>query len=95
MHGDSLKKNSVFSRLKLLNKHFSKMTFFISVLPVVYCGGGEISPTVKPNSRSWLEGQPMFPFPWGVKGKYFEKTHYEANILLRHMLNSAQSITRA
>ena len=65
------KKNSVFSRLKLLNKHFSKMTFFISVLPVVYCGGGEISPTVKPNSRSWLEAQPMFPFPWGVMGKNF------------------------
>jgi hypothetical protein len=48
------------------------MTFFLnSVLPVVYCGSGEISPIVKPNSRSWLEGQPMFPFPWGVKGKKF------------------------
>ncbi len=48
------KKNSVFSRLKLFNKHFSKMTFFslMSVLPVVYHGGGEISLTVKPNSRS-------------------------------------------
>ena len=67
------KKNSVFLRLKLLNKHFSKMTFFslISVLPVVYCGGGEISPTVKPNSRSWLEAQPMFPFSWGVMWKEF------------------------
>ncbi len=69
-------------------------SFFISVLPVVYCGGGEISPTVKPNCRSWLEAQPMFPFSWRVWGKNFEKTHYEANILLRHMLNSAQSITR-
>jgi hypothetical protein len=66
------KKNSVFSRLKLLNKHFSKMTsFFISVLSVVYCGGGEISPTVKSNSRSWLEAQPMFPFTWGVMGEKF------------------------
>jgi hypothetical protein len=66
------KKNSVFSRLKWLNKPFSKMTsFFNSVLPVVYCGGGEISPRVKPNSRSWLEGQPILPFPWGVKGKNF------------------------
>jgi hypothetical protein len=45
--------------------------FFISVLPVVYCGGGEISPTVNPNSRSWLEAQPMFPFPWGIMGKKF------------------------
>jgi hypothetical protein len=52
--GRFLKKNSVFSSFKMLNKHFSKMTFFslISVLPVVYCQGGEISPTVKPNSRS-------------------------------------------
>jgi hypothetical protein len=67
------KKNSVFWRLKLLNKHFSKMTFFslISVLPVVYCGDGEILPTVKPNSRSWLEPQPMLPFSWGVKKKIF------------------------
>jgi hypothetical protein len=72
LQGDSLKKNSVFSSLKLLNKHCSKMNFFfISVLPVVYCGGGEISPTVKPNSKSWLETQPMFPFPWGVMGKKF------------------------
>jgi hypothetical protein len=56
----------------LLNKPFSKMTFFLTVfLPVVYCGGGEISPTVKPNSKSWLEGQPMLPFPWVVKGKNF------------------------
>ena len=49
------------------------MTFFslIQVLPVVYCGGGEISPRVKPNSRSCLEAQPMFPFPWGVMGKIF------------------------
>jgi hypothetical protein len=38
-------------------------------LPVVYCGGGEISPTVKPNSRSCLEAQPMFPFPWGGYGE--------------------------
>jgi hypothetical protein len=45
--------------------------FFISVLSVVYCGAGEISPTVKPNSRSWLEGQPMFPFSWGVMVKKF------------------------
>ncbi len=60
-------------RLKLLNKHFSKTTFFslISVLPVVYCGSGEISPTLKPNSRSWLEPHPMLPFLWGVKGKIF------------------------
>ncbi len=66
------KKNRVFSRLKLLNKPFSKMTFFLnSVLLVVYCGGGEISPTLKTNSRSWFEGQPMFPFPWGVMGKKF------------------------
>jgi hypothetical protein len=67
------KKNSVISRLKLLNKHFSKMTFLflISVLPVVYCGCGEILPTVKPNSRSWLEDQPMFQFPWAVMGKIF------------------------
>jgi hypothetical protein len=65
------KKNSVFSRLKLFNKHYSKMTFFISVLSVVYCGGGEISPTVKPNSRSWLEAQPMFPFSWWVMWKEF------------------------
>ena len=49
------------------------MTFFslIQVLPVVYCGGGEISPRVKPNSRSCLEAQPMFPFPLGVMGKIF------------------------
>jgi hypothetical protein len=43
----------------------------ISVLSVVYCGGGEISPTVKPNSRSRLEAQPMFPFSWGVMWKEF------------------------
>jgi hypothetical protein len=67
------KKKSVFLPLKWLNKHFSNMTFFslIQVLPVVYCGGGEISPRVKPNSRSCLEAQPMFPFPWGVMGKIF------------------------
>ncbi len=67
----SFKKNSVFSRLKLLNKHFSQITFFslISVLPVVYCGSGKILPTLKPNSRSWLEPQTMLPFSWGVKGK--------------------------
>jgi hypothetical protein len=48
------------------------MTFsLIQVLQVVYCGGGEISPTVKPNSRSCLEAQPMFPFPWGFMGKIF------------------------
>ncbi len=72
------------------------MTFFslIQVLPLVYCGGGEISPTVKPNSRSCLEAQPMSHFHGGLWGKYFEKTH-EAEILLRQMLNSAQSITRA
>jgi hypothetical protein len=46
-------------------------SFFISVLSVVYCGGGEISLTVKPNSRSWLEAQPMFSFSWGVMGKNF------------------------
>jgi hypothetical protein len=67
------KKKSVFLPLKWLNEHFSYMTFFslIQVLPVVYCGGGEISPRVKPNSRSCLEVQPMFPFPWGVMGKIF------------------------
>jgi len=67
------KKKSVFLPLKLLNKLFSNMTFFslIQVLPVVYCGSGEISPRVKPNSRSCLEAQPMFPFPWGVMGKIF------------------------
>jgi hypothetical protein len=39
---------------KTKKEEFSKMTFFslIGVLPVVYCGCGEISPTVKPNSRS-------------------------------------------
>ncbi len=36
-----------------------------------YCGGGKFSPTVKPNSGSCLESQPMFPFPWGVMGKIF------------------------
>ena len=47
------KKISVFSPLKLLNKHCSEMIFFfIRVLPVVYCGCGEISRTIKPNSRS-------------------------------------------
>ncbi len=68
-----LKKKSVFSPLKLLNKHFSNMIYFslIQILPVVYCGGGEISPTLKPNSGSCLESQPMFPFPWGVMGKIF------------------------
>jgi hypothetical protein len=67
------KKSSVFLHLKLFNKHYSKMTyyFFISVLSVVYCGGGEISPTVKPNSRSWLEAHPLFPFSWGVMWKEF------------------------
>jgi hypothetical protein len=67
------KKKSVFLPLKWLNKHFSNMSFFsmIQVLLVVYCGGGEISPGVKPNSRSCLEAQPMFPFPWGVMGKIF------------------------
>ena len=43
----------------------------ISVLSVVYCGGGEISPTVKPNSRSKLESQPMFPFSLRVMWKEF------------------------
>jgi len=66
-------KKSVFLPLKLLNKLYSNMTFFslIQVLPVVYCGGGKISPRVKPNSRSCLEAQPMSPFPWGVMGKIF------------------------
>jgi len=41
------------------------------MLQVVYCGGGEILPTVKPNSGSCLGAQPMFPFPWGVMGKIF------------------------
>jgi hypothetical protein len=69
--------------------------FYISVLPLVYCGSGEISLTVKPNSRSWLEANLCSHFHGGLWGKKFEITHYEANILLRHMLNSAQSITRA
>jgi hypothetical protein len=34
-------------------------------------------------------------FHGGSWGKYFEKTHYQALILLRHMLNIAQSIARA
>jgi hypothetical protein len=73
LQGGSLKKKSVIFPLKWLNKHFSNMTFFslIQVLPVVYCGGGEILPIVKPNSRSCLEAQPMFSFPWGVMGKIF------------------------
>ncbi len=60
-----LRKKSVVLPLKLLNKHFSKMTFFslIQMLPVVYCGRGKFSPTVKPNSGSCLKSQPMFPFP--------------------------------
>ncbi len=68
-----LGKKSVFLPLKLLNKHFSKMTFFslIQMLPVVYCGCGKFSPTVKPNSGSCLKSQPMFRFPWGVMGKIF------------------------
>jgi len=68
-----LKKKSVFSPLKLLNKHFPKNDFFslIQMLQVVYCGGGKFLPTVKPNSGSCLESQPMFPFPWGVMGKIF------------------------
>jgi hypothetical protein len=43
--------------------------FFISVLPVVYCGSGEISPTVKPNSRSWFEAQPSVPISMGGYGE--------------------------
>ena len=86
----------MFSRLKLLNKPFSKMTlFFNSVLPVVYCGGGEISPTVNRILEAGLKAKLCSHFHGGLRGKNFEKTHSEANILLRHMLNSAQSITRA
>jgi hypothetical protein len=68
-----LRKKSVFSPLKLLNKHFSTMIFFFFDPNVAgsYCGGGKFSPTVKPNSGSCLESQPMFPFPWGVMGKIF------------------------
>jgi hypothetical protein len=68
---------------KKVNFRFFKNDFFslIQILPVVYCGSGEISPTLKPNYGSCLESLPMFPFPWGVMGKIFEKTHYEAEIL--------------
>ena len=47
------KKQCIFA-FKIVKYTFFKKDFFslISVLPVVYCGGGKISPTVKPNSRS-------------------------------------------
>jgi hypothetical protein len=71
------KKKSVFLPLKWLNKHFSNMTFFslIQVLPVVYCGCGEIKNRIleavlKPNLCSHFHG--------GLWGKYFEKTNNEA-----------------
>ena len=72
LQGDSLKKQCIFA-FKIVKQTFFKtdFLFLISVLPVVYCGGGEISPTVKPNSRSRLEAQPMFPFSWGVMWKKF------------------------
>ncbi len=68
-----LKKKQCNFAFKIVKETFFRndFLFLISVLPVVYCGCGEISPTVKPNSRSWLEDQPMFQFPWGVMGKIF------------------------
>ncbi len=71
------KKRCIFA-FKIVKKTFFKNDFFslIQILPVVYCGGGEISPTLKPNSGSCLEPLPMFPFPWGVIGKIFWKNSW-------------------
>ncbi len=40
----------------------------------IFCrnfGGGEFSPTLKPNSESSLGTRPTFPFPGGVMGNVF------------------------
>ncbi len=46
-----------------------KSCFKIS--PVFFFGGGEFSPTLKPDFESCLELLPKVPFPGGVMGKKF------------------------
>jgi hypothetical protein len=80
-----LEQNITFLALKLENS--LKKFFFFNILPVMFFGGGEFSPTVKPDSEKFLEPLPTFPLKGGVMGKFFYENHQQVPIFLREMVH--------
>ncbi len=69
---DSRTKYCNFNLKSRKNSCPKKVVFiFCQISPAIFFGGGEFSPTLKPNSERSLGPRPTFPFPGGVKGNIF------------------------